>query len=521
MDSVVPAVSGSVPNPYYAETYLIMFLKNKMAYLPWWSGILNDNVERYSNSHIENFNKQIKSYTDNEKNKIGQMPAKCLRFLKTMQQRNMFIHKQVMLSIPKKRCASSTPKRVSLTKRKLEDINRNDIKRVRLTSDSESGTSQCSVTSIFESKDTEITLSESQKSTEKWLKKSGTKQSPKSYFDGLHLQKLKDKMLLTPINEESITDDTIKIINTPVKIFKKDPKRIDFVGILKDLDQKTDKDYIPSKTVSFVNFVEKDIAIILPLPFLKNGCKGMRNFTATCAFDSFTQSILALTEQQLFLNLWDTKEGDFKSLIDCLRQNKKSEADSIRNKILNKIYPDSDDCTSNILDVVIMFWRNYFPNQSVEFECVMCTHRQTQIRHSIDVDYNILRQIDGIKKLSESITNNAIKECPNCKTQMSFKNTFSPLLTIDVQLLTVDYKTKTIDCSLSSIPNKIFVEGNEYILQSLINYIPGHYTCILKRKNNEWQIYNDLSDDVRTISPRLAEGVHPQVVVYLHKDYCH
>lgn len=67
----------------------------------------SDNVGRFSESHVENFNNQIKAYTDRKPNKIGRRPTKCLRFLKTMKQRNEFIHKQIRLASPKKLLAST------------------------------------------------------------------------------------------------------------------------------------------------------------------------------------------------------------------------------------------------------------------------------------------------------------------------------------------------------------------------------------------------------------------------------
>lgn len=82
---------------YRSQQYLTVVLKNKIAYLFFWSSILNENQGRLVNGHIGKFNRQIED-TD-RKNKANL--TKCRRFLKIMKQRNELIHKQVMLAIPK------------------------------------------------------------------------------------------------------------------------------------------------------------------------------------------------------------------------------------------------------------------------------------------------------------------------------------------------------------------------------------------------------------------------------------
>lgn len=254
-----------------------------------------------------------------------------------------------------------------------------------------------------------------------------------------------------------------------------------------------------------------------PLAFLPNGC---RTFYNTCAFDSFTQSILALTEYKPFMSLFETKEGNFKSLILSLRKNDLIEADLFRYKLLCELYPEVNNCNCNIYTISNnLFGKQYFPNQTLDYECVTCSYSQQQIRYAIDIDYKILKQKNGIKNLNNCITNLSCKKCPKCDTPMSFKTTFSPILTIDVQLLTDDYKASTINCSLAIIPKEIFLEGKEYILQSVLDYIPGHYICFLKRINNEWEIYNDCKSQVGFVNRRLSQTVHPHVVVYLDKNY--
>lgn len=79
------------------------------------------------------------------------MPTKALRVMKVIRKRNSAIHTQVLFGIPKKRCASrkTTPSsRKRLTKSVFDQT-------TPQKSDSENII--CNNTSIFESKDTEIT----------------------------------------------------------------------------------------------------------------------------------------------------------------------------------------------------------------------------------------------------------------------------------------------------------------------------------------------------------------------------
>lgn len=149
LDDVKSSDSGSEPNPYYGESFLNKFLKNKMAFLPWWSGIINKTVQRACNSHVESYFKAIKSTVRENKHTIGRMPTKALRVLKVIRKRNLLIHKQVKHSIPKRRLAMRAKKTKSI-KNKLPTRDSSFS-----FSDGNSSCSNTSITSIFESKDTE------------------------------------------------------------------------------------------------------------------------------------------------------------------------------------------------------------------------------------------------------------------------------------------------------------------------------------------------------------------------------
>lgn len=194
MDDVTPSKSGSEPNPYYAEAFLNKFLKNKMAFLPWWSGLLSKEGARACNSHVEGYFNTIKSVVRRNRHTIGNMPAKSLRVMKVLRKRTaVSIHKQVKFKIPKRRLATRTKKRKA-----QKNSDEGPCKKLYRTS-SFSDDSSCSNASIFESKDTEISYSQSQKTNEKWFKKSKNQNSP-SYFSKNNLINLKNE--LSTISEE-------------------------------------------------------------------------------------------------------------------------------------------------------------------------------------------------------------------------------------------------------------------------------------------------------------------------------
>lgn len=79
-----------------------------MTYAPLWTAIVSDCDEvRPCNSHIENYFKQIKLRCRQVENTIGRLPVKCMRFIKTVKERNDYLRKQIIHEIPKTRLASN------------------------------------------------------------------------------------------------------------------------------------------------------------------------------------------------------------------------------------------------------------------------------------------------------------------------------------------------------------------------------------------------------------------------------
>lgn len=492
------SVNNSEPNPYYGEEYLIKFLKNKIAFLPWWSGLLTCKLEkRACNSHVEGYFNNIKKRVHRYRHTIGARPTKALRVMKVIRERNVLIHKQVKLEIPKSRCAS-TYKRKPYTKKINSTTPKNTI-RAKSMSDSEG--SVCSTTSIFESKDTEITLSASQKINEKWCKKSEGKRSPSSYFSKFHLKKLKLDLEMAE-NLPTITEE---------------------FNLIEKKEDSSENEYNSSSSKS--NTSEYELPNIclnlnttreerLPLfPVLKNSTS---KFFNTCAFDSYVQVILALTDHPQITEIFEKTMCDFTLLILELRHH--ARLDRIRDRVLAPIYKNfkTKCCDCNINDVTDFINRSHFPNVDTTFSCDACSITFNKASTNVEINITTLENV-GIANLSEAVEDTRYKKCPKCDKAMSSYNQYAPFLTIGVDLFNNSNETSQLDL----IPNELILGQQEFALTGVIHYdaINLHYSAYCKRKNSQWECYDDKHAISTRVKDQSAEMVVPHSLVYLDKQF--
>lgn len=492
-------------NPYYNEEYLCKFLKNKVAFLPWWSGLLTSKLEkRACNSHVEGYFNTIKKRVKSNRHTIGSMPTKALRVMKVIRSRNTSIHTQVVYEISKQRCA--TRKRTPSSRKRSTKTLLNHTTTPQ-TSDSEN--SICSNTSIFESKDTEITLSASQKTSEKWFKKSKGKKSPTSYFNKKYLEKLRldlniaqslptisEEFNLIEKNTDSFESEENSITSTPKS------------------SKASEKDYeFPKKLIKSLNLnVTRDERLPL-FPVLKNSTS---KFINTCAFDSFAQVILTLTDHRQITRMFEKKICDFTMLILKLRSH--ARLDPFRNRILALIYKNykTSDCFSNITEVSDFICRRHFPNVDTTFSCSSCQLTFNKETTNVEINIEILQNV-GIQNLAQAIQDTRFKNCPNCEIPMSSSNHYAPFLTLGVDLFNNLNAPKILD----SIPNELILGQQEFVLTGVVHFYAArkHYIAYCKRKNNQWECYDDKGAISTRVKDTSTEMVIPHLLVYLDKKF--
>lgn len=78
-------------NTFFNLKLLDLLLKKYLAFLPLWSGLLNEKGVRYSNSYIENYFGKVKFEIDSSKGVLGFGLLKTARFLRFLNDRNIYI----------------------------------------------------------------------------------------------------------------------------------------------------------------------------------------------------------------------------------------------------------------------------------------------------------------------------------------------------------------------------------------------------------------------------------------------
>lgn len=107
-------VRSNVVNNFYCPSFAILFLQKYMAILPLWTRINNGDLERLSNSHVENYNNLLK-HDILVPLEVGKLPTKTSRVLKATKKFNDKAMQRFLLRIPMtKVCGNARPGRVKV-----------------------------------------------------------------------------------------------------------------------------------------------------------------------------------------------------------------------------------------------------------------------------------------------------------------------------------------------------------------------------------------------------------------------
>lgn len=280
--------------------------------------------------------------------------------------------------------------------------------------------------------------------------------------------------------------------------------------------------------------LNKSIRIPEQIPKLKNGhrkkySKALTVYTYnTCSFDSLFQIFAALYAdyERVKMKFEAIENSDFCNMVERAFSSKNKKTSVLnelyvkRDSIMQKIYFDkivatdkgllSIDCNSNICYTV----EHVLPEELFSYirkkQCLICDEIIASKRVFVDINLeSFAKENVAIKDLNDHIRNELISEeiiskCSKCSDMFQIETTFSDVIMIDLQLvLRKDNKKFRID----EAPQALELCGISFKILALIEFIRdddclliegedeiGHYVSHMKRSNDLWEKYDDLSN---------------------------
>lgn len=455
-------------NSFYNKSFQDLILKKYMAYLPLWAGLVNNGV-RYSNSHVENYFGTIKRRFKTSPN-IGKIPTKIGRFVRTIHERNINIHRQIVAGIPKKRIKNQIPKTP------IPEMQKNS----------------------FES--TDLTMQDSQFCQSVWKRKTKDPTTPKTKpATSFNLTKMKEIEKQSP-QEQSIT--TLKLLSHSSKDESSfsTPKR----------SHKKTKRNLP--------LGKKRVNTNTTLPVLQNGTITGSYYSNTCGFDSLIQT-LAAGVVTLGITNSGMREGRVKNMIVNLLMNQLKDAYDNRKEMLIEIFGVQQNCDCNILDVSGYILKS-LPSLTVVLKCQNCETIVEEERNYMLVNLLTLTEV-GFSKLNQCIEEVPTQRCPVCPNKMNPQNkSYHPIISIYTECDTERQKIKICD-----IESNLIFDNVLYNLIGLITYekpnsnnskepISGHFISYSHYKG-KWGRYDDLQKYIAIARNPYSIEVNPHMLVYI------
>lgn len=107
---MIETLDTGIKNRYFSDKLSTLLLKKHMAFLPLWSGLMNEPGKRYSNAYIENYFGILKLEKEANSMLYGFNQQKLLRFIRRIRDRTVDISKVFFLRVPKTRNCSKIKK---------------------------------------------------------------------------------------------------------------------------------------------------------------------------------------------------------------------------------------------------------------------------------------------------------------------------------------------------------------------------------------------------------------------------
>lgn len=276
----------------------------------------------------------------------------------------------------------------------------------------------------------------------------------------------------------------------------------------------------------------------------------------TCPFDSVYSVVAGMyTDFEMVKNQIDQIENcefskmvsqmfddDSKALKPISMAVKQNSLLRQRNKILNNIFEGtkrivefdnmrSINCSANVNYIIQKMLPTDLFSYTRKKQCDCCVETHISKRCFIDINFEEYA-LSPIQSLNECLLNAILADkrtvCPCGGSRNIVETNFSSFIMIDLQL---EYRIKTI--SLNDIPKTLNLFGVEFALYGCIEYIGedihfsqnspdddseqsiGHYVAHIYRRNNLWELYDDLKSHVPK-SNTIAK-VKGQVLFYVKK----
>lgn len=132
---------------------------------------------------------------------------------------------------------------------------------------------------------------------------------------------------------------------------------------------------------------------------------------------------------------------------------------------------------------------NFFASSILSRTCHSCEATFKLVRPLLPISFNGL----DLKNLQNHIIHPEMEaeKCPKCKKICDAEHHFNPVLALEVEA--VSEETSKIKYRVGDLTQQINVHGSIWNVCGVAEHIGKHFICHMKRKNNTWQTYDDLS----------------------------
>lgn len=249
----------------------------------------------------------------------------------------------------------------------------------------------------------------------------------------------------------------------------------------------------------------------------------------TCPFDSVIELLsTAYIDNSSYKAKIDTLKDNSLTLLlmdDYVNNGPTKQIYQQRASILDNIYGFQNnvlDCKDNVTFLVSKILKDLPSCYKIKI-CENCGS-SCELRTSIEVDQSSVSNLHNFIGDYFNDRTSTCRECHTiCKTQINpgLHVMLDLEFALDSQFHRDIYPDAPDKINLSDLPTKIFIKGNNYILNGLIGYFPahsedeiGHYIAICRRVTNCWEIHDDRYMELERIVRTEKYAVKATLVMY-------
>lgn len=251
----------------------------------------------------------------------------------------------------------------------------------------------------------------------------------------------------------------------------------------------------------------QNVTVSMDIPIFSNGFTGAGLQTKnTCAFDClFSMFACIYSDYSKYQASVDANQSSdlCKFIKNVMAQKKINRSNYVdRNKILFGLAGQTEkmtkltalDCWTGFGELFAQVCRknDFFASSIISRTCHSCEAASKLIRSLLPISYNGL----DLKNLQSNIIHSEMEEykCTECKKICDVEHHFNSILALEVE--GVSKLTAKIEYRVVDLTGQINVNGSIWNLFGVIEHIGNHFICHVKRKNDAWQTYDDMSTKV-------------------------